>query len=164
MISSKKIFILLGLSFLTQISFSQNSINVTSNTATVNGIVHDYSIGEMAMIATERNDNLIITQGVIQPITASLKTNGKVIKTDLIDFVKVYPNPTKNLLSIELIETENISLQLFDALGKLILEMKNRTQKTIIDMTSYSIGNYYLLAFNPKDQTQKIFFKIQKIK
>jgi len=164
MISSKKIFILLGLSFLTQISFSQNSINVTSNTATVNGIVHDYSIGEMAMIATERNDNLIITQGVIQPITASLKTNGKVIKKDLIDFVKVYPNPTKNLLSIELIETENISLQLFDALGKLILEMKNRTQKTIIDMTSYSIGNYYLLAFNPKDQTQKVSFKIQKIK
>jgi hypothetical protein len=42
--------------------------------------------------------------------------------------------------------------------------MKNRTQKTIIDMTSYSIGNYYLLAFNPKDQTQKISFRIQKIK
>ena len=68
------------------------------------------------------------------------------------------------MLSIKLIETENVNFQLFDALGKLILEMKNSSQKTIIDMTSYSIGNYYLLAFNPKDQTQKISFRIQKIK
>jgi hypothetical protein len=67
-------------------------------------------------------------------------------------------------LSIELIETENISIQLFDALGKLILEMKNRTQKTTLDMNSYSVGNYYLVAFNSKDQTQKLSFKIQKIK
>jgi hypothetical protein len=149
---------------MTQISFCQNAINVSSCTANINGIVHDYSIGEMAMVASEQNNNLIITQGVIQPIIASIKTKDEVIKTDLIDFVKVYPNPTKNMLSIELIETDNVNLQLFDALGKLILEMKNRTQKTIIDMTSYSIGNYYLLAFNPKDQTQKISFRIQKIK
>jgi hypothetical protein len=149
---------------MTQISFCQNTINVSSHTTSINGIVHDYSIGEMAMVASEQNNNLIITQGVIQPIIASIKTKDEVIKTDLIDFVKVYPNPTKNMLSIELIETDNVNLQLFDALGKLILEMKNRTQKTIIDMTSYSIGNYYLLAFNPKDQPQKISFRIQKIK
>ena len=68
------------------------------------------------------------------------------------------------MLSIKLIETDNVNLQLFDALGKLILEIKNSSQKTTIDMTSYSIGNYYLLAFNPKDQTQKISFRIQKIK
>jgi hypothetical protein len=164
MMSLKKIFILLGLSCTTQISLCQNAINVTSRTATINDIVHDYSIGEMGMIATERNGNLIITQGVIQPINSSLKIKDGDIKTDLIDFVKVYPNPTKNLLSIELIETENITIQLFDALGKLILEMKNRTQKTTLDMNSYSIGNYYLVAFNSKDQTQKLSFKIQKIK
>jgi hypothetical protein len=100
---------------MAKFSFSQNTVNVTSHTATIHGIVYDYSIGEMTMIATVRNNNLIITQGIIQPINASLKINDEVIKTDLIDFVKIYPNPIKNLLFVELIEIENANIQLFDA-------------------------------------------------
>ena len=164
MINQKKIFILIGLFCMAKVSFSQSTINVTSHTATINGIVYDYSIGEMSMIATERTNNLIVTQGIIQPINASSKINDEVIKTKLIDFVKIYPNPTKNLLFVELIETENANIQLFDALGKMILETKNLTQKTTIDLTSYSIGNYYLVAINSKDKTQKKSFKIQKLK
>jgi hypothetical protein len=149
---------------MAKFSFSQNTVNVTSHTATIHGIVYDYSIGEMTMIATVRNNNLIITQGIIQPINASLKINDEVIKTDLIDFVKIYPNPIKNLLFVELIEIENANIQLFDALGKIILETKISAPKTTIDLTSYANGNYYLVAFNSKDKRLKKSFKIQKLK
>jgi hypothetical protein len=160
----KQFLLLLGLFFISKISYSQGAINVTSNTIKINGIIHDYSIGEMTMITTEMNANLIVTQGILQPGNFTKKTNDEILKSDLIDFVKVYPNPTENLLFVELLNAENATIQLFDAVGKMILETKSTTQKSTIDLSPYSTGNYYLVVFSPNNQTQKMSFKIQKIK
>ena len=152
------------LTFFSGKLFCQSTINVTSNSATINGIVHDYSIGEMTMVTTERTSNLIVTQGVLQPNSTTSKSSDVIIKSDLIDFVKVYPNPTSNMLFIELLETENATFQLYDALGKIVLETKNQAQKSSIDLSSFTTGNYYLVVKNALQETQKMSFKIQKIK
>ena len=89
MTKQKQFLLLLGILFFSKISFAQSTINVTSHTATIGGIVHDYSIGEMTMVTTERTSNLIVTQGVLQPNSTTSKSSDVIIKSDLIDFVKV---------------------------------------------------------------------------
>lgn len=161
----KNIFV--GLIFLIT-SYSQveaqTTINVTSHSASINGIVYDYSIGEMTMISTERASNLIVTQGILQPNSKTSKTDEVISKIDFVDFVKVYPNPTSNILFIELIDIENATFQLFDALGKILVDTKSIGMKSRIDLSAFAIGNYYLVVKNDTNQTQKMSFKIQKTK
>ncbi len=143
---------------------AQTTINVTSHSASINGIVYDYSIGEMTMTTTERASNLIITQGVLQPNYRNSTTDEVISKNDFEDFAKVYPNPTSNLLFIELIDTENATFQLFDALGKILIDTKSTEMKSSIDLSAFATGNYYLVVKNDTKQTQKMSFKIQKTK
>ncbi len=143
---------------------AQTTINVTSHSASINGIVYDYSIGEMTMISTERASNLIVTQGILQPNSRTSKTDEVISKIDFVDFVKVYPNPTSNILFIELTDTENATFQLFDALGKILVDTKSIGMKSRIDLSAFAIGNYNLVVKNDTNQTQKMSFKIQKTK
>jgi hypothetical protein len=141
---------------------AQTTINVTSHSASINGIVYDYSIGEMTMISTERASNLIVTQGILQPNSRTSKTDEVISKIDFVDFVKVYPNPTSNILFIELTDTENATFQLFDALGKILVDTKSIGMKSRIDLSAFAIGNYNLVVKNDTNQTQKMSFKILK--
>jgi len=143
---------------------AQSTINITSHTVTIGGVVHDYSIGEMTMVTTEQMQNLIVTQGVLQPSSLLHKKINDDINSDFIDFVKVYPNPTNNLLFVELLDAENATIQLYDALGKTVINTKSTAQKSSLDLSSFATGTYYLVVSNPNQQSQKMSFNIQKIK
>jgi len=94
------IFMLAGF-FLAAESKAQQTFNVSGHSARVGQYTFDYSIGEMSLVCTERNANLIITQGMLQPAGASgansvsQNQNGPL---DGSDWVRVYPNPTSHLL------------------------------------------------------------------
>lgn len=74
------------------------------------------------------------------------------------DKVKIYPNPVKNILNINLPETKN-TISLIDESGKIILT-KNCGKNTTLDLSKYPAGVYYLLVKNAnKTETIKVLKK-----
>ncbi|MEZ5047343.1 MAG: hypothetical protein R2831_10170 [Chitinophagaceae bacterium] len=68
-------------------------MNVASHTATIQGMTFDYSIGEMALISTEHQSKLIITQGLLQPSNASSSSahaSDPNSINQLLDYIKVF--------------------------------------------------------------------------
>ena len=171
----KKILSLVCIAFFSAMSqkvFSQQTINVSSHSATINGLKFDYSIGEMTLVTTERNANLIVTQGLLQPTGSGsgAEANQGTVKAGLSELIKVYPNPTENILFVESIEnaTTEISYQLFDATGKVVLSNKTTWQagpnKLTLDLQSYAAGSYYLMIKKPNEKgiQENYSYKIQK--
>jgi hypothetical protein len=82
----------------------------------------------MTLVSTERNANLIVTQGLLQPNGSRNGTQAQPGNTQIAssDLIKVYPNPTENILNVESFENAEaaISYQLFDATGKVVLSEK----------------------------------------
>lgn len=156
-------------SFIASSAFSQNALNVAGNSATINGITFDYSIGEMTIVSTERNANLIVTQGLLQPTSLGSKTESTPTSHSLtFDRVKVYPNPTTDMLYVESFEDNESTAdyQLYDATGKLMISKNVPLQvganKISFDMQSYAAGTYYLMIKQSKDENSTLSFKILK--
>ncbi len=101
-----------------------------------------WTIGEIAT-ETFSDTNNILTQGFQQSklTVISIKEN-KISELD----IKVYPNPTKDLLSIE-IDSEEINdfqIMLFDLNGKKISQTKMTEKKKNISMNIYPTSTYIL--------------------
>lgn len=161
------------LAMFTQQGYSQNALNVAGNSATVNGIRFDYSIGEMVLVNTARNPNLVVTQGILQPHgtgQGSTQENPSVNPSNMNDLVKVYPNPTKDVLFVE-INTSidgNIDYEVYDATGKIISSKsgnyKSGVHKLSIDMQSLAAGSYYLMlrSIGAEGKATHYSYKVQK--
>lgn len=153
-------------------AFSQKTFNVAGNSATINGNRFDYSIGEMTLVTTERSANLIVTQGLLQPTGSGSGASSEpvTIKPSFSDNVKVYPNPTSNLLYVETIEPSDVEVgyQMYDATGKMIfsksVSQKAGPHKQSFDLQSYAAGSYYLLISKPSaaGALESFSYKIQK--
>ena len=153
--------------------FSQQGINVSSHSATINGLKFDYSIGEMTLVTTERNANLIVTQGLLQPSSSGSGADQQPATASgstLSDLIKVYPNPTENILFVESVEASaaTIQYQLFDAFGKVVLSNNINWEagpnKLSLDLKSFAAGAYYLMIRKPNAQgnLENYSYKIQK--
>ncbi len=74
--------------------------------------------------------------------------------------LKVYPNPVKNLLTIDAGGNQNYNLQLTNLNGKVLTETQNRFGFMQIDMELYSPGIYFLhISRNGKTGIFKIIKK-----
>ena len=128
----------------------------------------------MTLVSTEKNANLIVTQGFLQPTSkgsvSSTNPTSQGIDNDM-DNIKVYPNPTEDILFVETLEAAEAtgSYQLFDAAGKIVLSktlpLKEGTNKWILNVHSLAAGSYYLVVKKPgKTGTSENFsYKIQKV-
>jgi len=168
-----KIATLAFFSLLSTGAYCQQTINVSGHSATVNGMKFDYSIGEMTLVSTEKNANLIVTQGFLQPNSSGSGANQSNPGSNPLsgtDLVKVYPNPTENILFVESLENADaqISYQLFDASGKIVLsekiEWKAGPNKLSLDLKNYAAGAYYLMIRKPNASgtVENYSYKIQK--
>lgn len=165
-----------SLAFFTLLStgaYCQQTINVSSHSATVNGMKFDFSIGEMTLVSTEKNASLIVTQGFLQPNSSENGANQAPPGNNHLsgtDLIKVYPNPTENILFVESNENADadVSYQLFDATGKIVLsekvEWKAGPNKFSLDLKNYAAGAYYLMIRKPNaaGQVENYSYKIQK--
>ncbi|MBK7692311.1 MAG: T9SS type A sorting domain-containing protein [Bacteroidetes bacterium] len=160
------------LALMSSSAFCQHTLNVSSHSATINGATFDYSIGEMTLVSTERNANLIVTQGLLQPTGSRSGTQAQPGNTQIAtgDIMKVYPNPTENILNVESFENveTSISYQLFDATGKVVrsenLIWHAGTNKVSLDLKNYAAGSYYLIIRKPNANgiLENFSYKIQK--
>jgi len=115
----------------------------------------DFSIGEV-VIETHQN-NEILTQGFHQEI---LQISTGISELDIV--TKVYPNPTTNIVVVELEKDISGEVLIYDINGKLMLSDKLDNERIKqFDFSKFSQGNY-LLHINIKNKQD--IYKIQKIK
>ena len=75
---------------------------------------------------------------------------------------KIYPNPMNNELNIQYSGVNNnLIIELFDATGRKVLEQKNFSASTILNVQSLSAGTYFLKL---NDGTTTLHSKIVKLK
>lgn len=68
---------------------------------------------------------------------------------------QVYPNPAKDFIAIKNEKTEDLSYQIFDISGKLILSGKSKSNEKI-DIQTLEKGNYFLQIQNGNGQKENL--------
>lgn len=72
------------------------------------------------------------------------------------DNVKIYPNPTSSLLTIDLLDNQNIqSVVMYDLLGNQLLKNQDLNAQMQIDLSNYSAGVYLLEITDNKNQKMR---------
>ncbi|MFT7298826.1 MAG: hypothetical protein ACI9WO_001644, partial [Sphingobacteriales bacterium] len=132
-------FLLLGIGGL----HAQETVPATGGEATGNGGSSSYTVGQV-VYTTNTGTNGSVAQGSQQPFEIFISVGIKVtaINLDLI----AYPNPTKNMLTLNIgnYNNEKLTYQLYDILGKL-LESKQVVDKNTIIGMHYLPRSTYLL-------------------
>ena len=138
---------------------AKQSLNVTSHSIQINGQTFDYSIGEMTLVNTEKTSSLIVTQGFLQPNTQRQEssTTSDNAFSQLDNPIKVYPNPTTDILQIDDINLP-VQLTISNVNGQIIFQQD--LEKNQLDLDKYPCGIYFISLKN--DQIFKTF-KIVKI-
>ena len=91
----------------------------------------------LAEIVVDDLDNIV--NGVSFQTTAPASS----VAENKQDIIKVFPNPTADFITIKLLNNHQVSVQLLDVFGKVIME-KSSQNTTQLNMSSYSVGVYYL--------------------
>lgn len=163
----KKISALSVLITITIVCFSQSKTLEVNPAAgdvfTTSDISLSWTIGE-GVIETFSNNEIVLTQGFQQP---SLKVT-LIDESDQINFqVNIYPNPTRDLLTINM-QSENeiaCTAELFDMSGKLLFrkDLTGREITETLDLSSYS-SNVYILRIMDTNRHFYETYKVQKVK
>ncbi|MDD4756688.1 MAG: T9SS type A sorting domain-containing protein [Prolixibacteraceae bacterium] len=133
---------------------AQEVVASSGSSGAITGYKVDWTLGE-TVIATLPGSENILTQGFHQT---------KLLVTGLQEFnipgleVRVYPNPTSNMLMIEVIQTgnDNFRYELFDIAGRKIVLKNMNSNIEEIDMSSYVSGVYLLHVLKSNSMQVKI--------
>ena len=129
------------------ISTQGDSYNNTNNTL-------DFTIGE-PVIETVSDGANDLTQGFHQ-------TKLTVVSVEDLDVnfsVNIFPNPTADVVNLNIDNYEGLSFHLFDVTGKLLKQEMVTAQRTTVNVSDYPKGTYLLTLThqeNKKIKTYKI--------
>jgi len=151
------------------LSFSQENINIAPSVVTGCGaslqgysmisLKSDFTLGEIA-IETISSEDFMLTQGFHQPGLGIIS-----LTEDPHSRISIYPNPTTDLLNLELMEfnDEYVSVNILDLSGKKVYaeRVSTNVKKHQINTSFLNLGSYLLEIVGEK---QKDIFKIQKLK
>jgi len=156
----KNKLLLVGIACMSFKSFqAQESVHSSGNNVMGTGGTVSYSIGQVAYV-TNVGANGSVAQGVQQPfeIQTVLGNENFNISLEMV----VYPNPTTNLLMLEVKNyvLENLDYQLFDLNGRLIIDEKISAETTTISMEQYPSAVYLLKVIDNSKEIKT--FKILK--
>ena len=142
-------FLLLGLGVIN----AQETVTAAGGEATGTGGTASYSVGQV-VYTTNTGTNGSVAQGVQQPYEISVITgiNETAINLEMI----VYPNPTKNYLTLKVEDNVNLSYQLYDLQGKVIEDKKVTADNTTIKMEALPKATYFLKVTD-NNKTVKTF-------
>ena len=94
------------------------AVNIAGNQVSVANYNFEWSVGESAAITTMGNSNLLVTNGLLQyNVENQPETN--LIASFLPNEVRVYPNPVKNILEINILHANKgrHQIELLDSKG-----------------------------------------------
>ena len=151
--------IISAIQFATNICNAQNSINAAGGSATGSGGSVAFSIGQV-VYTTIKDTSTSISMGVQQ--TYDIKNVGLNEVAPKISLV-AYPNPTSNDLNLVVNEfkNDNLTYQLIDMHGKLLLVGSIDAQQTQVNTKLLASATYFLHVYNQLNQ-QVQSFKIMK--
>lgn len=150
-------------------SITPSILNAGGGTAVVNGYICDWSFTELILATTYSTPNLIVTQGVLQN-DPYIDPNGIKPIASLKQNIKVYPNPSKDIIYLQSEDKSETKYQysLLDIGGKTILNksadfsLNEKTQT--VDLSKLPAGTYILkITELKKEKTLTQSYKIQKI-
>lgn len=152
-------------------SVSPSTFNAAGGSALVGGNTHEWSIGEMILVNTASTPNLIVTQGLLQPVIKDAASGLQDLA--LLQEVQVYPNPAEQILFVSSGQPANgtMRLVLSDIGGRTLQERSFRTYaqqpyNLSFDVSALAAGTYALmLSFDAENQskaTMRTTYKIQK--
>lgn len=143
------------------------TVNAAGGSAQLGGNTYEWSVGEMVLVNTVTTTNLVVTQGLLQPI---LNTTGIRYSELSADQLKVYPNPTKDIVFIQpgLKPNTSLTLLVYDISGRTFfrktLVLKAGTEMQVVDLGTYAAGNYLLdIIAGTTGAASRSTFKIQKL-
>lgn len=152
--------------------YAQQCTNIAGASAKTPTLQHAYSIGEMVIVETSGSATLTVTQGILQPDAPlrGVTLNDFTEQADVSGSLKIYPNPTRQLLVIEAIAEfgNEASCQLLDAMGNVLISKdpvwKPLEKSLTLDLNSFAAGNYFLVFRHrdPHGDFRLLSYKIQK--
>jgi hypothetical protein len=78
-----------------------------------------------------------------------------------LDNIKIHPNPSAGIFNVNCnIDSDNLVIEVYNALGQKILDEKILSENTIIDLSKYTKGIYYLKVIS--FQKQEVFKLIKE--
>lgn len=160
---------LLGLALLlfSWSSQGQSTLNSTGGSKVISDNIHSYSIGEMTLVHTAENANLVVTHGVLQPFQSEVSISDIQLNPHEL---RLYPNPTDDILYLEanLPGPGDLNVVLYDISGRELLRknwhLVTGKEKNSLSLQAFASGNYLLKAqVKQGENTASQSFKIQKI-
>lgn len=143
------------------------TLNAQGGSATVGGNTFEWSIAEMTLVSTATAPNIVVTQGVLQPMPPA---TGVKDNKYLAENLKVYPIPTQGVLYLEpsFLNGGTLSYLLMDANGKTIARreviLNTGHERQSVDMNAFAAGNYMLqVQYNEGGSVNTNTFKVQKL-
>ena len=135
-----------------QIKAQNNTVSAGADAEGSNGSV-SYSIGQV-VYTSATGINGSINQGVQQPYDYDVITGIEHTEIDL----SLYPNPTLGQVNLSIADsrTQEYSLFLYDASGRLIMQNSQLNMLNSFSMESYAAGAYTLSVFK-KEELVKSF-------
>jgi len=123
---------------------AQEAIPAAGGDASGSGGSVSYTIGQL-LFTTNTGTNGSVTEGVQQPYEISVVVGIEQAK-DINLICKAYPNPTTDLLILEVdvAAADNFFFQLYDIMGKLLVSKEIIDIKTTISMANLSPATYFL--------------------
>ena len=153
-----KMCVYLLLNFATASVFAQDAVPAAGGDATGGGGSSAYSVGQVEYASVSGTGS--VNQGVQQPYV--IIATGVNNLTDINLTMSVYPNPSIASITLNIgnQDLQNLSFQLFDVQGKLVVAQKITSIETTIKMEEYNAGNYFLNVVDARKELKT--FKIIK--
>ncbi|MBI2793860.1 MAG: T9SS type A sorting domain-containing protein [Ignavibacteria bacterium] len=122
---------------------AQSSTSASGGEAKGIGGSASYTVGQTA-VGVASNNQRSVTQGVQQPYTYSVIAGKNVKEIDV--FIAAYPNPASTTLTLRIdgMDLTQVTYQLTDLVGKVLLEQDITGELTSIPMDEKANGAYIL--------------------
>lgn len=152
--------LLLFLITTTNFTFSQQSTLSSGNSINNLGGNISYSVGQIDYINNNNGVNSF-SEGVQQPYEISEILDTK--EFSLISEISIFPNPTFDLLNIEIknLNQDLLRFEIIDNNGKIVFEEDNIRNSSTINFQKFQCGFYYL-KIKSNNKTVKSFKIIKK--
>jgi hypothetical protein len=134
----------------------QETIPASGGNASGTGGSVSYTVGQITY-STFSGTNGTVAQGVQQPYEISVVTSIEEAKDILLE-IAVYPNPATDYIKLKIgnYEIVNLSFQLYDIKGNLLLRNKVDGNETNISMNPFIPSTFFLKVIDKK-KVIKIF-------
>jgi hypothetical protein len=149
-------FLILGLGGL---QAQEISVAAGGDASSSGGAV-TYSVGQV-VYTTNTGTNGSIVQGVQQAYEITVLS---VDETELNILLSVFPNPTADMLTLQISDYKNekLSYQLFDMQGKLLNNGQVNAQQTEINTSLLPAAIYFIHVFSQENEKVQSFKIIKK--